>query len=182
MSMIMNYRRITPQKMAELQAAVESDPDAVGRFLYVESDQLVSDDELEKRYEAESDTRPYLDIDKSWHAIHFLLTGSAWEGEAPLANTVLGGTELGDEDVGYGVARYLTPDEVREVSEALGAITPEELMQRSSPQEMQAADIYPNIWDRGEDELEYVREYYDMLVRFFRGAAEAGEAMLLYFN
>jgi hypothetical protein len=63
-----------------------------------------------------------LRIDKSWHGIHFLLTGSAWGGKPPLSNAVLGGKEFG-QDLGYGPARYLTPDQVKEVAAALDEIT-----------------------------------------------------------
>ena len=52
-----------------------------------------------------------LDLDKAWHGIHFLLTGSAWEGEEPLCYLLAGGQEVGDEDVGYGPARVLRPRE-----------------------------------------------------------------------
>jgi hypothetical protein len=54
-------------------------------------------------------TARYLDIDKSWHIIHFLLNNHPWEGNGPRFGAVLGGTELTDEDVvGFGPARYLT--------------------------------------------------------------------------
>jgi hypothetical protein len=181
MSMIMNYRRIYPEKLTELQAALEDNADAVGQFLYEGEDE---DDEEESSYVLPYDPAAHagLDIDKAWHAIHFLLTGSAWEGTPPLANAVLGGTELGEEDVGYGPPRYLTPEEVQETAEALRAISTEDLLKRATPQEMMAADIYPNIWDRGEEELEYIAEYYEMLTSFFTATAEANEAMLLYLN
>lgn len=45
-----------------------------------------------------------LDLDKAWHAIHFILNGSAWEGRYPLSHVILGGIELRD-DLGYGPAR-----------------------------------------------------------------------------
>jgi hypothetical protein len=50
-----------------------------------------------------------LDIDKTWHIIHFLLNNHPWEGNGPRFSAVLGGTEPTDEDLGYGPARYLTP-------------------------------------------------------------------------
>src|SRR4051812_40770621 len=61
-----------------------------------------------------------LDIDKAWHAIHFLLTGTAWEGEPPLDFLAIGGTEIG-EDLGYGPARGLVSSQVRELATALEA-------------------------------------------------------------
>ena len=72
--------------------------------------------------EDESDLPEALDIDKTWHVIHFLLTGEAWGGELPLANAVLGGTELPGTDAGYGPFRYLVPPEVQATSQALAKI------------------------------------------------------------
>src|SRR5262249_46865216 len=43
--------------------------------------------------------------------LHYLFTGSADEGDGPLADAILGGVEVGD-DRGYGPARFLDPDEV----------------------------------------------------------------------
>src|SRR5687768_10356646 len=41
------------------------------------------------------------DVDKAWQGIHFLLTGTDWEGEGPLAFVLHGGAEI-EEDMGYG--------------------------------------------------------------------------------
>src|SRR5262245_58137806 len=89
MSMIGNYLRL-PE--AELQRVLEK-PEAITKLLYPENGSNPSPD-------------LHLDTDKAWHITHFLLTGEAWGGAEPLANAVLGGTEIGDEDVGYGPARY----------------------------------------------------------------------------
>lgn len=177
MSTIMNYRRLTPHQLAQLQAELQADPEIVSKFLYGDEEDEEDEEEGEDYLKAAE-----LDIDKSWHAIHFMLTGDPWGGEPPLANVVLGGTVLGDEDVGYGPARFLTSDEVREIAEALNTTPSAELRRRFVPKELMAADIYPQIWDEGEDALRYVVEYYEMLTRFFNEANEADEAMLLYMN
>ena len=48
------------------------------------------------------------DLDKAWHGIHFLLTGSAWETTPGAGESVLGGDPVGP-DRGYGPARLLDP-------------------------------------------------------------------------
>lgn len=53
----------------------------------------------------------HVDVDKAWHAIHFLLNDDSWQGVLPLFNVVLGGTRLAKTMV-YGPARYLLPVEV----------------------------------------------------------------------
>ena len=68
---------------AELREA-ESAPDAVERL-------------IDAAYEGRKDD--LVDVDKAWHCLHFLLTGTASEGEPPMDFVVRGGTEVG-EDMG----------------------------------------------------------------------------------
>lgn len=117
-------------------------------------------------------------IDKSWHGIHFLLTGSAWGGKPPLSNAVNGGKEIGP-DLGYGPARFLTPDQVKEVAIGLDEITKESLRARFNPQAMTKAEIYSWHEDEGEEGLEYFLHYYEELRTYFQQAASKGNGMLL---
>ena len=119
-----------------------------------------------------------LRIDKSWHGIHFLLTGSAWGGKRPLSNAVMGGQEFGP-DLGYGPARYLTPDQVKEVAAALDEITSATLRDRFNPKAMTKAEIYTWHEDEGEEGLEYFLEYYAQVRAYFQQAARKGNGMLL---
>jgi hypothetical protein len=119
-----------------------------------------------------------IDIDKAWHGIHFLLTGSADEAPPPLGDAVLGGTALlVSDDMDW---RYLTPEEVRDVAHALSDITAEHLERRYDPRAMEKADIYPNIWERdGSEALEYLTFYYNELALFYKQAALQGKAALI---
>jgi hypothetical protein len=122
-----------------------------------------------------------LDVDKAWHAIHFLLTGTAWEGEPPLNFLATGGTEIGD-DLGYGPARGLAASRVRELAAALEPLPADILMERFNPAAFTSAEIYPEIWDRppeDDDTRGYVAEYYDELRTFVIDAAVHGEALLI---
>ena len=139
MSMIGCYRRITYTELTALQQS----PGSIRVFLY------------QKKIPAHQADRE-LSIDKAWHAIHFLLTGDRWAGAVPLRNAVLGGTPLGNFDVGYGPARFLTPDEVKKVAAALSEISPDELQARCDFSVMTEADIYPSSWEDAEEELEYI--------------------------
>jgi hypothetical protein len=124
----------------------------------------------------------HLDIDKAWHGIHFLLTGSEWEGESPWSWVILGGTPVGP-DIGYGPARYLSPDQVREVAQALANLPRQELANRYDPVAMEATDIYPQIWVRdGPEGLVYLLSYYDEVVKYYQDAAARKLAVLLYLN
>jgi hypothetical protein len=77
-------------------------------------DSVLADAErLEAMLEGEGDDAiAMVDRDKAWHGIHFLLTGTAWEGTGPKASLLLGGKQSTFE-VGHGPARGLRPPEVR---------------------------------------------------------------------
>jgi hypothetical protein len=164
MSMIGNLIAVNPD---QLQLLVR-DPDSIEAFIYPD--------------DGDSEPDNHIDLDKSWHAIHFTLNGKAWEGDEPLFLTILGGTEIG-EDVGYGPARYLRPEQVKAVAAALTGISPENFVARFNPSELVAAEIYPEIWtDEDDDGSEYVSSYYSDLREFYRAASERGDAMLIYLN
>jgi hypothetical protein len=123
----------------------------------------------------------YADIDKSWHCIHFMLTGSAGGGPEPLSWAILGGEELG-EDVGYGPARILQPDQVRSIASALLQIDEAAFKGRFSPQAMQVQDIYLHemcVRDGG-DALDYLVSNYRGLVAFYGAAADRGDGAVLW--
>jgi hypothetical protein len=161
--MIGNYRRLEEARLEQLLAS----PEALSGYLYPET---------------EKHPGRYLDIDKSWHIIHFLLNGKTWEGEWPLVAAVLGGAVVSDVDVGYGPARYLMPAEVAEVSAALAEVPASTLLQRWDSEAIAAAEIYPQAWAGQADDLEYVGSNYEALCRFFAEAAARDEAMILYIN
>ena len=164
MGMIAMFRRLSDADLSRLR----EEPELVADYL--------GDDESDG-------FGPFadLDVDKAWHAIHFLLTGSAWEGDPPLNFIVTGGTPMGD-DLGYGPARGLTSSEVGKVAAALKLIAPDSLLQRFDPAALTSAEIYPEIWNRPQDEDDsrgYVSEYYDQLRSFVLDAAVEGEALLI---
>ena len=164
MSMIGNYRRLSESLLATLCA----NPDSICDFLYSHDNQ-------------EPDGS-HLDIDKSWHAIHFLLNDSQWEGEYPLACVVMGGECIGDQDVGYGPARYLTSQQVKDVANAVEEISEATLLAKFNAERMNQEEIYPHGWRDSQEERDYVGQHYASLVNFFRRTANAGDAMIVYLN
>ncbi|MCP4600899.1 MAG: YfbM family protein [Proteobacteria bacterium] len=138
----------------------------------------VSAPELELAEEEVSDT----DLDKAWHGIHFLLTGSDWEGDPPLNFLVSGGIEVGDVDVGYGPARVFRSSEVAEIHNALSELQEDDLRARFRPDVMMKKDIYPTIWDRDskdDDTLGYLFEYFAELKKFVGNAAGKGLGLVV---
>ena len=165
MSMIGNVCAVSP---SQLQSLIDS-PDSIKAFLYPD--------------DGDSEPDNHVDLDKAWHAIHFTLTGSAWEGEEPLKNALFGGVEIGD-DIGYGAARYLIPEQVKSVATALDSITEDDFAQNFDSHALAAAEIYPTIWDREDasESLEFVQPYYSALRSFYRKASNRGDAVLVYLN
>ncbi|MDG4780721.1 YfbM family protein [Micromonospora sp. WMMD961] len=151
----------------ELQAVLNN-PEAVGALLYGDLD----DDDAEM-------PDPELDLGKSWHAVHYLITGSAWGlGDGAAGAAILGGAEIG-EDGGYGPARLLGPDAVRAVATELNALDVETLRTRYDADAMATADIYPIGWTNDEAEFDNLVVHLVELSQFYRTAADNGQAVLL---
>lgn len=127
-----------------------------------------------------SEGKQAISLDKAWHGIHFLLTGTAWDVKGPAGQAILGGQEFG-EDLGYGPARVLSVAQVEAIAEALAKITPENLSVRYNTDAMTKAGIYPTIiWNReGPEALVFLLDYYKPLVTFYRHAAEKGQLVVI---
>lgn len=122
------------------------------------------------------------DLDKAWHGIHYMLTGTAWEGEPPLNFLTQGGTVIGEVEVGYGPARGMTAAEVKVVAGALAGIDEAFMRARFDPAQMTQLDIYPGIWDRDpaeDDSFGYCMEYFGALRAFVMRAAERGAGLVI---
>jgi hypothetical protein len=122
-----------------------------------------------------------IDVDKSWHGMHYLLTRSAEGGTPPLDFLLEGGRTVGDEDVGYGPAWVFTAAETRGIAAAVAGISDEELRARYDPRAMDAADVYPSrIWVRdGDEALDYVMEYIAILRATLQEAVEMNRGLML---
>jgi uncharacterized protein DUF1877 len=135
MSMTFTAIAVTPDEVNQLAA----DPEALDTVLHhsAGSSRLTS-------------------LEKSWHGLHFLLTGTATEGTGPAAFLLLGGQPFGD-DLGYGPARLVRPADVRNIHATLSAMTDDQLWSRFDPARMTNEGVYPVIWDENEADL---REEY----------------------
>jgi hypothetical protein len=121
-----------------------------------------------------------VDLDKAWHGIHYLLNGTPWKVTSTAGEAILGGREFGT-DLGYGPPHFLTPAQVKAIAEALLKETPAILTSRYRPESMETAGIYPKgIWKReGPQALQYLLDYYNPLVAFYKRAAENGYAVVI---
>ena len=160
--MVLIGRRLSADELR----AVFDDPAVVTGLLFGDLD----DDDAEM-------PEPELDLDKSWHGLHYLLTGTDWEVGEGAGAAILGGEAIG-EDGGYGPARLVSAEAVRGIVEALDAIDAETLRARFDLDAMAAADIYPSRW-AAEDFDGFLAPRFADLRRFYRSAADQGQAVLL---
>lgn len=134
-----------------------------------------------------------INIEKSWHGIHYLLNGNAWGGAGSYAGSIEGGTppacwvifgdkSIGDEDLGYGPAKYLLPDQVKKVDEFLNSITQEDLYNKFNPKLFNENKIYPRIWEREEENgtIGFLIEYFSVLVKFYKNVAMVNDCIVSF--
>jgi hypothetical protein len=124
------------------------------------------------------------DADKAWHGLHYLLTKTAWGGEPPLDFIAVGGTTVGDEEVGLGPARVFTSEQARAIHAALAPIDAAWLRARFDPADMKRLDIYPDIWDRDDedDALGYCIENFEALKAFIADAVQRRVGLVLFLS
>ncbi len=121
-----------------------------------------------------------LDLDKAWHGLHYLLCKDPFGGEGPLFEALMGGRPLNEHEEEDIIVRYLTPEQVQEVAEALAGTEPQQLVDNFDPDDMNDAPVYPASDWNDEGELDYLMGYYQPMRDHYRAAAEAGEGMLIY--
>jgi len=125
------------------------------------------------------------DLDKAWHGLHYIFTGTADGGAAPLNFLVSGGVETGKIEIGYGVPRAFTSADTAKIFDALSKWTEHKVREKYDAEDMMSLDIYPSIWDRpgaeGEDPegLEYLVENFDRLKEFIANAHKSGVGFVI---
>ena len=104
-------------------AGLMSDPEAAARL-------FADPEQAQKLYGPAAADGSLHCLEKNWHGLHFLLTGSSSEVSGPLGFLIAGGTAVGDVDCGYGPARAFRPPEVTTLAEALASFPEATLRQR----------------------------------------------------
>ncbi len=128
----------------------------------------------------DADGPDYLDIDKAWAGIHFLLTGDPYGGDLPLG-FILSGPPIGDEDLGMGPALAKRAETVKSISDALEVVTEETLKERFDNDEMIGEGIYAMGGHPGDD-LEYLTSNFIALKAFIKAAADSGSGIIHYIS
>jgi len=83
-----------------------------------------------------------IDVDKDWHVIHFLLTGSAQACDRPEGSLLADDRPIGVGDVGVGRPWALLPDEIARFAQAISDFRYADMTDRFDIGEMLRQDVY----------------------------------------
>lgn len=166
----------------------------IGNFYLVDDDcvrSLLADptsihDVVEVACETVNDR--FVDVDKAWHCLHYLLTGCVDGGDPPLNFIASGGTEVGDEVVGYGPARAFLSSDVTAIVDALRPLGHTDLAQRFDARRMDELEVYPFFgrWSEmdptSEDEFGYFLGGFDDVKALLERARDEGLGLLAWLS
>jgi DNA-binding transcriptional regulator PaaX len=199
------YQRLSPEKFAQIQNYPELAEEffhpnqtiAIDLHNRVKQAQLENNRELIQQLSSQilevlhrdkaSIYEEYLDINKTrlslgkeWQAIHYLLTGEIEfdesHAETILKNVVMGGISSGFEAT-YDDVRYLSPEDVKNLAQALQQVSREDLRTRFD--ERGDRDIYSQEDEWDEETWQLLVAAIDMVTRFFQEASDRDEAILI---
>lgn len=200
MSMSLIYRRLSDQQRERL----EKDPPYAGSLFPADTPPPMPPEVFARMKEKRKGMGPFkrimvwllmrnmmakmndpniLSVEKSWHTLHFLLTGDRsmtprHSPDRPLHNVVMGGAPT-PVDGPYGPVRILEKPDVKAIATALASVDPVSLKSKYSLAELNAADTYaspkPGGWN--ERELEMVFACIPRLKEFFAAAAASNQCV-----
>lgn len=140
----------------------------------------------------------WLELDKAWHGIHFLLkkcsnndmAGFLIDGGKVIQNTSW-------RDI-YGVdvmdMRCFKDDDVKKINSILQLIPNDAISKKYNPPQLNKMKIYPDIWEKGfissllakrlksSSSLDYILFYYLKLRKFIKEAAEDNLSIIIKYH
>lgn len=156
MGIIANYKSVT---LTELQQLQNGDIDT---FEFLNKD--------------------YIDIEKSWDILKYILTGSSGATGNVLDNIIPINFEniLNDEDMGMGPAIYLDTQTVKEMSKEMEKISKEDFISKIDIEKIHANDILKG-WSF-EDIFNYSYSYFEILKDYFKKSAEEDKYIVMWLD
>ncbi len=159
MSLMGTYYQVTPEQLDRMLTEMETFHDFVENF----------DGDI-------------LDIYRTWHGLHFLLTGNPWHGDPPFSKIVLGGTPLITPEKEEFRVLYLRPEEVREVLGAILKIDQDVLWSNMDLRLFRYEGITPTYWwnDGNEQGVEELKMAFQDVLLFFQSAERKGNGIIFH--
>jgi Domain of unknown function (DUF1877) len=125
-----------------------------------------------------------VDFDKAWHALHFMLTGSAGGTNSPLSLIIneyekIGGD--GEWDEGFSI---IPADRLAAFQAEFKLLTDKELSARYSPQAMDDEQVYMADYfvEEGAEGLKYIMQWMPNFRNFLDRCVESGSGAFLLLN
>jgi Domain of unknown function (DUF1877) len=126
-----------------------------------------------------------LDLQKSWHILHYVFTGDIGPVGSP-GDGLMAGEDLGDDITGYGPPRLLSPEDTKLFADFLKSLNLETLQSRANFETMSAAHVYAlpmgpgaeadfEVGIRGE-----IASYFPALRDYVSKAAGNGNGLLMW--
>lgn len=128
------------------------------------------------RYGAEG----VVDLDKAWDGISWLISEERRERPYMLSDPSDPETQAvyGIDPEGDGMQFRTPPERVADIADALRPLDDMALREHFDPARMTEADVYPQIWDEGEEALAYLLANFAQLRALYLTAAAAGDAII----
>jgi len=175
--------------------ALRDNPGGVAEFIYRDASlyEAPSPSLLQRLFgKSEPEPRPIpgrrdddeIDLDKSWHIVHYLLTGSDNATDSPLNIIADEGDRLAEIDLGLGPPFVVHPEAVSRFATAAGEMSDEQFLSRLRPSEMPLDTLYlgDSVRDDPDEMGEYAVENFHFLRAFAQAAADAGAAVITYYS
>ena len=167
----LNYRRIDRAQLDQFLA----DADAVVPFLAAESSQELAYQRVR--------TGLAFDLDKSWHAVHFCLTGGGGRTRDPRGMIRADGRSLGSAELGLGPPWAVLPSEVASFAAAIADVTVKDFFVRYEPALMRRQWVYGAAGlNETPVSFDYVWGCFFGLRNFVSAAAEHGDGLIGWMN
>ncbi len=116
-----------------------------------------------------------IDLDKAWHGLHFLLSGSA-DATPGAEGFILNGEPVGDASDAEIYAH--TAESVAAFNKVLERTEPKDLLDRYDADRMRVSNVYPDLaWD--QQDFDYLLEYFKVLRSFVQRHASAGHELVV---
>lgn len=124
---------------------------------------------MERIESLEENGQNFIDIDKMWDGLHFLLTGVS--ASTPIENNLISEAIVGEDTFGNedDYIAYIYPDRLKEICNALHEVDTDKLKEKFSPKEFAGKEVYPNIWldDDKDDLFEELVEAFECIKKFY---------------
>ena len=127
----------------------------------------------------------FLDINKSWQVIHFILTSRQDESESNciLSKVVLSNNFISKEDLGFGPAMIVFEDEVKEISRLLKDISKNDFKTLFDFQLLVRKEIYPvNKTTDQFDFFDCLWKNFSSLKSFYRKASANKQCVVFFLS